>query len=396
MPFQLVALPAGAALQRQCAELYAARRFPFAVAPGPARQAGDKIRIAYLSGGLRRHATGILAVEIFEHHDRARFETIALSFTPDDGSPLRRRMAAAFDRFIDVSREDDAQIAARLTALEADIVIDLDGYTEGSRPGIIAQCPAPVRVSWLGYPGTSGAPFIDYLIADGVVAPPGSDGEFSERLVRLPGSYQPNSERAVGPAPSRADCGLPDGAFVFCAFNNSFKITPDMFSVWMRLLKAVDGSVLWILEANALQKSNLHRETIARGMDPDRLVFAPRLDPDVHLARHVHADLFLDTTPCNAHTTASDALGMGVPLITCVGPAFPGRVAASLLTVCGLPELITHSLADYESMALKLARDPAMLAALKERLRQNRTTLFDTERTTRTLEQAYETMVRRP
>jgi predicted O-linked N-acetylglucosamine transferase (SPINDLY family) len=274
-----------------------------------------------------------------------------------------------------------------------DIAIDLKGHTPDARPGILAHRPAPLQVSYLGYPGTTGAPFLDYLIADATVIPAGEERFFSEQVVRLPHSYQVNdATRAIAErAPSRHEAGLPDPAFVFCAFNNSYKITPAFFGVWMRLLEHLPASLLWLLDDNPAARSNLQQSARAQGIDPARLVFAPRVDHAAHLARHRLADLFLDNLPCNAHTTASDALWAGLPLVTCRGETFAGRVAASLLQAVGLPELIADDLQQYERLALELARDPAVLARHRERLARNRLShpLFDTERFRRHIEAAY-------
>ena len=266
----------------------------------------------------------------------------AVSFGPPSRHPMRDRLTAAFDRFLDVRALSDQEIARQLRALEVDIAIDLKGYTTDSRPGILRWRPCPVQVNYLGYPGTMGADYIDYLIADPVVIPPGSEPFYSERVVRLPDCYQPNDrQRRIAVAtPGRREAGLPENGFVFCCFNNNYKLTPDVFSLWMRLLHRVEGSVLWLLEDNAAAAANLRREAAARDIDPSRLVFAPRADLPDHLARHRLADLFLDTLPVNAHTTASDALWAGLPVLTCVGEAFAGRVAASLLRAAGLPELV--------------------------------------------------------
>lgn len=398
MPFVLVSLPADARLQRQCAADYAARKYPAPPGqPRVLRPLKERIRVAYLSGGLRLHVTGLLMVDVFERHDHAKFETIALSFAPDDGSAVRRRLQSAFDRFLDVGEEDDESILRRLTELDVDIAVDLDGFTLGSRTQVIARAPIPLKVNYLGFPGTSGASYMDYIIADRFVAPAGSEAEFSEKIVRLPHSYQPNSARAAGTAPGRAACGLPPAGLVFAAFNNAFKITPDLFAAWMRILKQVPAGVLWLLEANGVQKANLTQAAAAQGVDPARLIFAPRLAPEAHLARHAHADLFLDTWHCNGHTTASDALWCGVPVVTCVGQAFAGRVAASLLAGCGLDALITLSLDEYEKLAVALAQDPARLAALKQKLRdgRDRVPLFDSAATARALERAYQKMWQR-
>jgi predicted O-linked N-acetylglucosamine transferase (SPINDLY family) len=280
--------------------------------------------------------------------------------------------------------------------MEIDIAVDLKGFTQDARPGILAFRPAPVQVNYLGHPGTMGASYIDYLIADRIIIPEEHEQHYNERIVLLPDSYQANdSTRQIAErTPSRTEEGLPESGLVFCSFNGSFKITPEFFDIWMRLLKSSEGSVLWLLDDNPAAVRNLKREAEARGIPSQRLVFAPRRPVEDHLARHRLADLFLDTLPCNAHTTASDALWAGLPLLTCVGTTFAGRVAASLLTAVGLAELIAGSLSSYEALAMKLAGDPAQLAALKAKLAQQRTCapLFDTSRFTRHLESAFTTM----
>jgi len=367
-----------------------------ALPPAPPAGPGEKIRIGYLSSDFYHHATAFLAAEIFERHDRARFEISAYSFGPDDGSAMRQRLLGAFDHFVEIGHLDAAQAARRIRADGIDILVDLKGYTHGSRPEIAALRPAPVQVNYLGYPGSMGAPFIDYIIGDRVVTPFDAHALYDERIVQLPGSYQPNDgQRALAQTvPSRADCGLPERGFVFCCFNNAYKITPDIFALWMRLLEAVPDSVLWLFEANATARDNLYYQAGAHGIDPFRIVFAPRAPLPEHLARHVHADLVVDTLPYNAHTTASDALWAGVPLVTCAGDSFASRVAASLLTAAGLPDLVTTSLGDYEALALALARDPARLAALRARLTAEKTScaLFDAARYVRGLEDAYQRM----
>ena len=394
-PFYLLATPATPADQLACA-----RRWIGPIAPPAenvfrhaAPRARERIRLGYLSADFHEHATAALAAELFEQHDRARFEIVAYSYGPDDSSPMRGRLMRAFDRFVDIRALSHRAAAERIRDDAVDILIDLKGYTQHARPQIVAFRPAPVQVSYLGFPATMGAEFIDYIIVDDVVAPPSAQPFFAERLVHLSGCYQVNDRRrAIAPsAPSRADCGLPRAGFVFCSFNNSYKITPDVFACWMRLLAAVPGSVLWLLEANDLVARNLRREAEARGVDPARLVFAPRAPLPEHLARHRNADLFLDTLPCNAHTTASDALWAGLPVLTCMGDTFAGRVAGSLLAALGLPELITSSAVDFERAALALARDPRKLADLRERLRSNRETsaVFDLPGTARKLEAAY-------
>jgi predicted O-linked N-acetylglucosamine transferase (SPINDLY family) len=358
----------------------------------------DRIRLGYLSADFHDHATAYLMAELFERHDRERFEVTAVSWGPKDGGAMRRRLERAFDRFLDVREMSDHDIARKVRSLEIDVAVDLKGYTEDCRPGVLARRPAPIQVNYLGYPGTMGAPFIDYVVADPFVVPSDQQEFFTEKLVHLPECYQPNdTKRPIAEtAPSRAQCGLPERGFVFACFNNSYKLTPEFFDVWMRLLQAVPGSVLWLLQDNKWAPDNLRREARVRGVAPERLVFAPRAEMAEHLARQRLADLFLDTLPCNAHTTASDALWAGLPVLTCAGRSFAARVAGSLLQAVGLPELITHDIADYEALALRLAREPELLAGLRNRLAANRLTapLFDCERYCRHLEAAYEEMWR--
>jgi predicted O-linked N-acetylglucosamine transferase (SPINDLY family) len=315
---------------------------------------------------------------------------------PNDGSAIRKRLEKAFDQFVDVQNVSFVEAAQRIQSDGIDILVDLTAYTEMARTQIPAQRPAPVQVNYLGYPGTMGAPFIDYIMVDEFVVPPDQEAFFSEKLARLPGAYQVNdSKREIAAqTPSRRECGLPETGFVFCCFNNSFKITPRMFDIWMRILKAVPGSVLWLLENNPAVPVNLRKEAQARQVSEDRLIFAPRLPLAEHLARHRLADLFLDTLPYNAHTTASDALWAGCPLVTMAGHTFPSRVAASLLRTVGLPELITTSLPEYEELALRLAQDADLLNTLRSRLQTNRKTsrLFDGTRAARAIESAYTTM----
>ena len=356
----------------------------------------DRIRIAYLSAEFHDHPIPVLIAGVFEHHDRTRFETTAISLGPDNGSTMRRRIEAAFERFIDVRALRDAQIATMIREMEIDIAIDLNGQLGGTRPGILAHRPAPVQTSYLANCGTMGVPFIDYIIADQIVIPENQVCHYTEKVVYLPDSYLCNDSRRHVPRSmtARADVELPEAGFVFCCFNNNYKIAPQVFDLWMRLLKACPGSVLWLLADNPYAILNLRREAAARGVAPERLVFAPRVPRDDHLARHHLADLFLDTLPVNAHATASDALWAGLPLLTCMGNTFAGRVGASLLHAVGLPELVSSSMAEYEAIALALARDAETLARLRTKLTANRSTqpLFDTARTTRNLETAYTTM----
>ncbi|WP_395667036.1 tetratricopeptide repeat protein [Methylocella sp.] len=355
---------------------------PLDFGPPPPRDIKGRLRVGYLSNDFGRHATAVLAARLFELHDRARFETFAYSHGPDDRSEMGLRLRAAFDHFIDVSDLSDEAAARRIHADGVDVLVDLKGHTAGARLSILAMRPAPVQASFLGYPGTTGADFIDYAIVDPVVAPRALDAAFSEKLVRLPHCYQPNdpTRRIAEPAPTRAQCGLPDEGFVFCCFNNSYKLTPAFFDVWMRLLSATPGAVLWLLDSNPRAVDNLRREAERRGVDPQRLVFAPKLAGAEHLARHRLADLFLDTLPYNAHTTASDALWAGLPVLTCIGETFAGRAAASLLHAVGLPELVAPSLDVYERMALRFAHEGAgELREFRSRLAAGRLTapLFD-------------------
>jgi predicted O-linked N-acetylglucosamine transferase (SPINDLY family) len=365
--------------------------------PDRAAARGGRIRIGYASADFHNHATAHLASGLFEHHDRGRFEVHAYSFGIDDGSDYRRRVAGAFEHFHDVRALSHEGIARRIAADGIDILVDLKGYTGESRPEIFALRPAPIQVNYLGYPGTMGARFIDYLVADDVLI--GADDErwYDERIVRMPESYQVNDDRQpIDPAPAtRAECGLPEDAFVFASFNKHYKIERPVFDVWLRLLQAVPGSVLWLLNGHG--ERALKRHAQARGVDPARLVFVGKLPKARHLARHRCADLYLDTRICNAHTTASDALWAGLPLLTCTGEGFASRVAASVLRAVGLPQLVTADLVAYEARALELARNPAALRALRDELASNRLSrpLFQTEAFARRLEDAYADMQRR-
>lgn len=361
------------------------------------KYAHDKIRIGYISPDFRDHAIGRVIAGLFEHHDRARFELYAFS-TATDQSALRARIKSAFDHFIEINPTSGREAAQYIRDKEIDILIDLAGHTRHSGLNAMAFKPCPVQVTWLGFPGTTGAPFIDYILADPTVIPAEDELFYTEKAVRLPDTYQPNDgDLKVAESPSREAVGLPASGLVFCCFNNTFKITPEVFDIWMRLLDQIENSVLWLFEANATAKANLQKEAIARGISPDRLVFAAYADYATYLARTQLADLFLDNNYWNGHSTASDALRCGVPVITCQGTSFASRVASSLLRAIGMPELITTSLEDYEALALRLARDPALLAATKDKLARNRLTepLFDTARFTRHLEAAYVTMYER-
>ena len=382
----------------QCAESYVQRYFP------PRRggedqfrsRSGKRIRLGYFSADFHEHATAHLTAGLFEQHDRTQFEITAFSFGPAKKNDMRVRLEKAFDRFVDISGASDAEAAGIARQSGIDIAIDMKAFMEGSRTRIFASRVAPIQVSYLGYPGTMGAGYIDYLIADGTVLPESAQTFYREKVTWLTDSYQPNdSVRSIAAnAAERQHFGLPDGAFVFCCFNNNYKITPAVFDIWMRLLARIERSVLWLLEDNPFAARNLRAEAQARGVDADRLIFATRVDRAGHLARHRLADLFLDTLPYNAHTTASDALWAGLPVLTCAGTAFQGRVAASLLRAIGLPELITENPAAYEAAALRLAQSPRELQTLREKLIANRDCqpLFDTAGYTRNLEAAFTRM----
>jgi protein O-GlcNAc transferase len=353
-----------------------------------------RIRIGYLSSDLKEHATAFLIAEMLEHHDHKRFEICAYSFSAEDNSEVRKRLIGAFDRFVDIRAMSHEAAIRKIRDDGVDILVDLKGYTQDARTEIMAGRAAPVQVAYLGYPGTMGADCIDYLIADHFIVPEDQRRHFTEKLVYLPHCYQPNDTRRQTSSHgfTRQHFGLPQDAFVFCSFNGNYKITPTYFDVWMRLLKSTPGSVLWLIESGI--RDNLLREAQARGVAPERIIFAPGLVHSQHVERMALADLFLDSLPVNAHTTASDALWAGVPLLTCAGTAFIGRVAGSLLHTLGLPELVASSLEEYEAKALRLAQNPAELKALREKLARNKVSspLFDIARFTRNLETAYQMM----
>ena len=396
LPYAIVAIPSSPAEQLQCARRYVQDQPAYPPLWQGENYAHDRLRVAYLSADFNEHPTAYLTAGLFEQHDRSRFEITALSFGQNDNSPVRRRLEAAIEHFIDVRDNSDQDIAALMRRAEIDIAVDLMGFTKDNRLGVLARRAAPVQVNYLGYPGTMGAPYMDYILADATVIPENHDAFYAERVVRLPGTYQINdNRRAISQrTPTRAECGLPQNGFVFCCFNNPQKITPEIFDIWMRLLRVMDNSVLWLFAGNARAVANLRLEAEKRSVAPERLIFAPKASVPDHLARHRLADLCLDTLPYNAHTTASDALWAGLPVLTCCGETFAGRVAASLLKAIGLDALITRTLAEYEALALRLARDPAYLAALKDRPIRNRDTcpLFDTQSATRHIETAYRTM----
>lgn len=401
-PFPLLAMPQATAADqldaaRQMARAYAgAERVPHK--PASLLAAQPRLRIGYVSSDLHDHATTHLLVEALELHDRKRFEIVGFDHSVNRPSGHRSRILKAFDRVIPAAGLSDAETARRIAAEDIAIAVDLKGWTTGARPRILAHRPAPVVAQWLGHPGTTGAPWIDYAIVDPIVAPPGREVEFSEKLLRLPHCYQPNDrQRAIGAPPTRAEVGLPDDAFVFCSFNQAFKINRAIFGLWLQLLRAVPRAVLWLKDDNRWATAALCERARAGGIDPARLIFGRRLPLPAHLARLTRADLALDCHPCGSHTTASDALWAGVPHIAYRGNTFAARVSASLLTAIGLPELIVHSDAEYRELAIELATDRERLARIRAGLAANRPTapLFDSPRFVRNLEAGYESIWQR-
>lgn len=401
-PFAFVAMPGTTASeQRQCADNWVKNRYSELISHGKQlnfvqHPPHKKLRIGYLSADFRLHPLAFLISELIELHDREGFEIYAFSYGADDKTSARARLVKAFDHFHDIRGLTDLEAATKINSCEIDILVDLTGFTQTSRSGIAALRPAAINVNWLGFPGTMGSfngkPLFDYILTDSFISPPEFSDCYAEKYALLPDSYQPNDrKRPLGNAPSRAECGLPESAFVFCCFNQTFKITADVFSVWMRLLKAMPNSVLWLLECNQWAKRNLITQAEKADIASDRLIFAARISIADHLARHAHADLFLDTVPYNAHTTCSDALFMGLPVLTCVGDTFAARVAGSLLHATGLPELVTHDLIAYEEKALQLANNEAELKRLKAHLlaSKHNSRLFDTAHFAKSLEQCY-------
>lgn len=382
-------------------QLRAARSCARAIAEGvdvfapPARRAHERLRIGYVSADFHEHATSILMAELFERHDRERFEVTLYSHGASDGSAMRARIEAAAEHFVDVQMLTDLEAARRVRDDEIDILVDLKGHTANNRLTIFAYRAAPIQASYVGFPGTSGADWIDYVIGDPIVTPREHQPFYSEKIAQLPGCYQPNDrQRVLLPPPSRAACGLPEDALVLCGFNQPYKISAEVFDVWCGLLHELPDAVLWLLQWNGQAPEHLKREAQARGIDPGRLVWAPRARPIDHIARLQNADLLIDTWPCNAHTTASDALWAGVPVVTWTGQTFASRVASSLLHDVGLPQLACHDIAGYRQCILDLARDDGQRRALKDHLVAARTgaPLFDSERRTRDLEALYERM----
>lgn len=400
LPLSAIGIATTPADQLLCAQIHAADKFGGTAPQRPSVKRGaERIRIAYLSGDFRTHPVGYLTAGLFEQHDRVQFELIALSNGADDGSAIRQRLVGAFDHFIDIGTTPDAEIAELIRKRGIDILVDLAGYTQGSRPGILALRPAPVQVAYLGYPSTMGAAFVDYILADATTIPDSDHAFYAEKVVTLPGSYQvnDNARERAREGVTRADAGLPNDGFVFCCFNNAFKITPPAFEAWMRIMTRVPGSLLWLSARNETAQDNLRREAQARGIAAERLIFTTQVETDLHMARYRLAGLFLDTLDYNAHTTASDALWNGLPVLTLPGATFASRVAASLVKAAGTPETIVTSLAEYEELAVALAQDEAGLAALKQRLVEGRSScaLFDTQRFARHIETAYRLMLER-
>ena len=400
-PFALLSFSNKADVQKKCSEVVSAIKFPQRTdIDDVERYTGHtKIRVGYFSADYCDHATMHLMGGLFEMHDKSRFETFAFSFGPQKTDQQRIRAELAFDHFIDASLLSDKAVSLIARHLEIDIAIDLKGYTTHSRPGIFAYRAAPIQVNFLGFPGTMGAPYIDYLIADRTIIPTGLEDHYSESVLAIDGCYQVNDSKRMRPIRqfTRAELNLPEDAFVFCSFNNNFKITPEMFDLWCKLLRQVPDSVLWMLADNPAAQKNLMAEAKKRGVEPSRLIFASRMSNQDHLARHAAADLLLDTFPCNAHTTASDALFMGVPLVTLMGETFASRVAASILKAAGHPELVAQSMSEYETIALRLARNPEQCRALKASLLETvpKSQLYDTARFTKDYEAILESLMKR-
>ena len=403
-PFAFISLPGTTpAEQKKCAE----RWIKFEAPPLPPihsnfsladkRDSSDKISIGYISADFRQHPVSLLMSEVIELHDRERFNIIAYSYGPNDLSPIRKRLEKAFDLFVDFQNVTDEVAAQRIYSDKIDILVDLTGHTLNSRIGIFAYRPAPIQVNYLGYPGTMGAGYMDYIIADNFTIPYGDQEYYTEKVIRVPDCFMPHdSTRPCPVQPSRNDCGLPDGAFVFCNFNNSYKITHEVFTIWCRLLHAVPNSILWLAASNPQAERNLLNSAEKQGLNSERIIYAGKLPQiEEHLARMQCADLFLDTNPYNAHSTCSDALWMGLPVLTCVGDTFPSRVAGSLLTAIEIPELITYNLEDYYNLALELATNRDKLAIIRNKIIANRdnSPLFDSKRFTRNLEAAYIKMI---
>ena len=382
-------------------QLMAALRFAQQKVPAPPAQAlhrsmparQGRIRVGYLSGDLHMHAVGLLMPELLELHDRSKFEVFGFCWTPESAMPQRQRLLAALDRHVRLGGVDDRTAARLIAEAGIDVLVDLQGLTNGARPAILGHRPAPVQVSYLGLPGTSALPGVDWIIADRFVLPEALRPFVTERPIYLPHCYQVSDrQRVVAPLPQRCAYGLPDDAFVYCSFNNNFKFREDIFDSWMRVLNQVPGSVLWLLADNDTARDNMLARALASGVTPERLVFAPRVSPPEYLARFTLADLMLDTFPFNAGTTASDALWMGTPILTLAGRSIISRMAGSLLHAVGLPELVTESLADYERLAVTLGRHPARVKSFKRYLAEHgrASPLFDLPQIVRDIEFEFE------
>ena len=401
LPFAAVTLLDNPSLQFKAAKVFNDTKYPRTNTLGKIKKnkSNGKIRVAYYSADFFKHATSYLIAQLFELHDKDKFEFYGFSFGLNIKDEMQTRVAAAFNKFIDVSTKSSIEVAKLSRELKIDIAVDLKGYTKDNRTEIFALGCAPIQVNYLGYPGTMASDYIQYIIADKILIPENLQSSYSEKIVYLPDSYQVNdSKRKISSKIlQKKDHGLPENGFVFCCFNNNYKITPEIFSIWMKIIKSVDGSVLWLLEDNPTASRNLIREAEIRGVEGKRLVFGGRLEVEDHLARHQLADLFLDTLPCNAHTTASDALWAGLPVLTCLGNSFAGRVAASLLAALDLHELITHDLSDYESLAIQLATQPDKLQKIKTELSTNKLKkpLFDTKLFAKNIESAYKLIYKR-
>lgn len=398
IPFQLLTVASTRSQQLAAAQAHWKDRCG-SIEPLPAPRARDacaRIRVGYATSDLFRHATAYLIADVLERHDRQRFEIFLYSFGPDDGSAIRKRIIAAAEHFVDACQMSDRALADRIRSDDIDVLLDLKGYTLNARFGVFAHHAARVQVNYLGYPGTIGATCYDYIVGDRIVTPLEHAASYSEKIAQMPHCYQPNDrQRQIGPRPTRAECGLPEEGFVFCSFNNSYKITASVFDSWCRLLRQIDASVLWLYEANPQARRNLLSEAQRQGISSERLVWAPHMPLEAHLARLQLADLALDTLPVNAHTTASDALWAGVPMITTMGDSFVSRVASSVLHAADLPELVAADSQAYEQLALELAQDGTRLRQIRERLASNRThcTLFNSEQYTRDLEALFARMV---
>ncbi len=400
-PFSLLAMSDDALLHKKSSETYTQSQYPLNTILGSISKhvENKRIRVGYFSADFHNHATGHLIAELFELHDKSQFELVGFSFGPIKNDKVRQRIEKSFDHFLQVDKRSDLEIAQLSRDFKIDIAVDLKGFTQDSRTGIFAYRAAPVQVNYLGYPGTMGANYIDYIAADTTLIPVKSQAYYSEKVVYLPNSYQVNDrKRLISDRQfTRQELGLPKNGFVFCCFNNNFKVLPATFASWMRILKSVEGSVLWLLQDNNWVVNNLKYEALTHGVEASRLIFAERMQLSEHLARHRQADLFLDTLPYNAHTTTSDALWTGLPVLTLIGQSFSGRVAASLLNAIGLPELITHTQKEYEALAIELAKNPQKLLLIRQKLSDNRLTtpLFNTPLFTKNLEAAYIKMYER-